>query len=267
MAIRKLWPGKKARERVKFYDSLAQPFFHQGDDTGCAVLHGFTGTPANMRSLAEPLAGAGYTVYAPLLSGHGRSLREMDACSWADWLRDAYAAYDRLIEAGCRHIFLLGLSMGALLSAIVAANRPTAGLAMLSAPLKLKRYLLRAERIAPVLPYLTAEEAHPRYQQDSYVQGYRGAPLRRLADLEKLSRMARGSLQSITCPALIIQPLGDKRVDLASVEIAKHGLGGEVEAIYMENSPHACTVGPERDEIAAHCLRFIKRVLAEERDG
>jgi carboxylesterase len=39
-----------------------EPFFFPGNDTGCLLIHGFTGAPTEMRPLGEFLAGKGYTV-------------------------------------------------------------------------------------------------------------------------------------------------------------------------------------------------------------
>jgi carboxylesterase len=42
-----------------------------GDDTGILLIYGFTGSPAEMRLLSRALHNRGWTVHAPLLSGHG----------------------------------------------------------------------------------------------------------------------------------------------------------------------------------------------------
>ncbi len=262
MRIRSFWPGKAAVSRKKFYDSLAQPFFHKGNEIGCALLHGFTGTPANMRVVADALAQQDYTVYVPRLCGHASSLKEMDACSAEDWERDAFEAYDKLKQAGCERIFFMGLSMGALLTVFVASSRPCDGVVLMSMPLRMHNYLHRASKVSRVMPYVVAEERSPKYQNDSLLQGYNGAPLRRLRDLERMALSARGRLGYITCPVLILQPYNDHRVDLSSVEITRHGVNSkDVEVIYLENSPHACTVGPERMQIAAYCREFVRRII------
>jgi esterase/lipase len=49
----------------------------------------------------------------------------MDAQTGAVWMNDALKAYDRLTDAGCTRIFLLGLSMGGILCAL----RPSSGVA------------------------------------------------------------------------------------------------------------------------------------------
>ncbi|NTV37277.1 MAG: carboxylesterase, partial [Anaerolineaceae bacterium] len=50
--------------------STAEPFLLPGGKVGCLLIHGFTGTPKEMRWWGEDLAGRGYTVLAPRLAGH-----------------------------------------------------------------------------------------------------------------------------------------------------------------------------------------------------
>ena len=51
----------------------AEPFFFEGNEVGCLVSHGFTGTTQSMRFLGEYLAGeGGLTVVGPRLEGHGK---------------------------------------------------------------------------------------------------------------------------------------------------------------------------------------------------
>lgn len=76
----------------------------------------------------------GYTIYAPLLSGHGTNLRNMRKSCAREWIDDALKAYDRLTAAGCEKIYVAGLSMGGLLAAIVASERRVDGVIMICAP-------------------------------------------------------------------------------------------------------------------------------------
>ena len=64
-------------------------FYFEGGKIGCLLLHGFTGSPLHMRFLGEKLRDAGYTVYAPLLPGHGTSVEDMAKYGWKDWLEAA----------------------------------------------------------------------------------------------------------------------------------------------------------------------------------
>lgn len=266
MKLKRYWPGKRVLTRRRFFDSLAQPFYRQGDEVGCVVLHGFTGTPANVRVVADKLAEAGYTVYAPLLQGHGTTLADMDTKTAEDWIQDAEAAYDKLIGAGCKRIFLMGLSMGGVLASLLAQERPCDGLVLMSTPFRMRRYLHSAMRVSPMLHYIITQADLHSYQIDSYSQGYPGAPLRKLFDLERLTVRARGGLYKLKCPILILQSAQDNRVDLKSVPITQYGVNStDITTIMLQHSPHGCSFGPERDAVAAHCLAFVQRILNESR--
>ena len=65
----------------------AEPFELAGSPTHAVlVIHGFGDTPQTVRRLADHLHRAhGWTVRAPLLPGHGRTLADFDAHGSADW--------------------------------------------------------------------------------------------------------------------------------------------------------------------------------------
>src|SRR2546425_137981 len=65
-------------------------------DAAVLLLHGLTGTPQDMRSVADALADDGYTVSVPLLPGRGTCPADMDGLCWDDWMSSALAAYDDL---------------------------------------------------------------------------------------------------------------------------------------------------------------------------
>lgn len=252
------------------FTELAQPFFHRGNDVGCLVLHGFLGTPANMRAIAEALAAKGWTVYAPLLSGHGATLADMNRQSDESWLADALAAYERLRREGCRRFVLIGLSMGGLLASILAQQAECDALALLNTPFRMKRYLYRMMKLARIAPFIEIDGDPERaLAQTPYNQLYGGLPVRKLRDLERLARRAREGLDRIRCPLLILQSRRDNKVDLSSVDIARSGVSSaDVRIEWLEHSPHGCTYGPERELIADRCAAFAAYALSEaDRDG
>lgn len=56
-------PGYFDREECR-------PFYHRGGDNGILLVHGFTGSAAHMRPLADELARRGRTVRTINLPGH-----------------------------------------------------------------------------------------------------------------------------------------------------------------------------------------------------
>ncbi len=101
------------------------PIFRR-QDSGRAVLllHGFTATPDVMRPLANALFTAGYTVLAPLLSGHGGTAERLEESRWTDWYADAHKSFEEL-KKDHDHVFVAGLSMGGLLTLKLAEDFST----------------------------------------------------------------------------------------------------------------------------------------------
>lgn len=113
----------------------------------CVVIHGFTGSPYEMRPFAERLASRGVYVDVPLLPGHGTSVEDMSRTSFPDWVAGAEAAYLGL-AARHRRTFVLGFSMGGLIALMLASRRHVDGLVMVSAPLRIR------DPRAPFLPLI-----------------------------------------------------------------------------------------------------------------
>jgi len=129
------------REASALSRAPADPLSVRGDSRGVVLLHGFTGTPFEVRPLADALAAQGCSVEAPLLAGHGTTSADLAMTSWRDWLATADAAVDRL-KAGARseRVTIVGASMGGLLALRLARQRPQdiAALVLISTPLRMK---------------------------------------------------------------------------------------------------------------------------------
>src|ERR1044071_6329383 len=73
----------------------AEPIRIERGRAAVLLVHGTGDTPQSLAPLAAALAERGYTVAAPLLPGHGRSLAALSRASaeaWYDSARDAYRA-------------------------------------------------------------------------------------------------------------------------------------------------------------------------------
>jgi carboxylesterase len=78
------------------------------------LLHGFSGSPWEVRPLGDALSARGFHVHAPLLPGHGSTPEALRFVTWRDWLSAADDALEKLF-ARFEEVSLAGLSMGALL--------------------------------------------------------------------------------------------------------------------------------------------------------
>lgn len=123
--------------------------------TGCLMLHGFLGSPASSRPLAQSLAEQGVTVHCPLLPGHGELPNKLYGVRREDWIAEAVESL-AFLRPHCDRIFIMGHSMGTVLGAyLVSQNDDVGGMIMLAPAYQVPSksiHLLRGLRY--VMPWL-----------------------------------------------------------------------------------------------------------------
>jgi carboxylesterase len=247
----------------------AEPFERPGSpDLGVLLVHGFTGTPFEMRSVADALEAAGIGSACPLLRGHGTHPEDMVGCSYGDWIADVERGLDRLLERHERAV-VVGLSMGGTLALNVAARRASdprlAGLATISAPLVLDDWRLGfASLIVKVVKWQAwgKPDIKDRRAWDRQISYRR---LRTPAVLEMLGLMAdtRARLARVEQPLLIVQSRDDHVVPARNVALIRDGVGSaDRQAVILDNCYHVSTVDFEAARLGAEIVRFVQRLRA-----
>lgn len=245
-------------------------------DLGVLLLHGLTGTSAEMAPVAEALAGR-YPLYLARIAGHETSVAELARTSWSDWYASAVAGADALLNVTPR-IAVVGLSMGAMLTIRLAVERraQVAGAALLSPAIALGRPWLR--RLGGGFRTLAALDAHlPALQRwlaplvmtkggsdisDSEVRsrhpGYRQVPLRALLNLMHLQRFAWTAAPALTQPALVVHAANDHTCPLDGARTLFTRLGStDKRMVVLDHCFHVVTVDCERDRVLAELDGFL----------
>jgi len=243
---------------VDYLNEYAKPFLWEASQTeACLLLHGFTGSPAHMRYLGEYLhQQGGYTVRGALLPGHGTSVEEMAATTHQDWLTAAEEEYQQMAE-DYEQVYVMGLSMGGVLSLLLAEEYEVDKVIPIAAPVKIHDKLAY---LSPVLKYFKQYDswAEPE-DQDEYDVGYSKMPVKCVPELLELMKMMEQNLGQVTCPALIVQSYQDETVKPVSAEIIeKKIVSSQPRILWLEESGHVCTVGPEKEEIHQQVLNFLE---------
>jgi len=89
---------------------------------GALLVHGFGGSPKEMRALAAVLASNGFLVEVPRLPGHGPDIRAIADYRLEDWTATVMAGAGHLREAGVRRLVVVGHSVGGALALATAAQ-------------------------------------------------------------------------------------------------------------------------------------------------
>src|ERR1700730_647269 len=100
-----------ARSSLPFDPEVVGPWRLGSGRRGAVLLHGFAGTPPELRRLGEHLAGQGWRVDGPRLAGHGTSLEDHERTRWQDWAASAAEAVDQ-VAADCDQVVVADQSMG-----------------------------------------------------------------------------------------------------------------------------------------------------------
>ena len=238
----------------------AQPFFHHGGENGILLLHGFTGSAAHMRPLAEALAQAGVTVKTINLPGHAQTPEKMTSVTAEDWLCAAREAVHDLRKM-CSHVTVSGLSMGGVISLILAGEGEADRVIPISAPMPAKNPLLPVSGLlAPIVPKLNfgKDKARIAALDQRYDLGYAVCPSVAASQLHRIIQMGKQALPKVTCPLLCIQSHADQAISPKSASNILNGVSSKTrEMLWLEDVPHVCTISKEKNTIFQHILDFI----------
>ncbi|MDX2137492.1 MAG: alpha/beta fold hydrolase [Chloroflexota bacterium] len=107
------------------------PFLLRGCDKAALLIHGFLGTPAELRPLGDRLHQAGWTVQAPLLPGFGTDIATLSQRRVRDWtafvsqhITDLRGEHSRVV--------LVGFSMGGAIALNLVPKTPLDQLALIN---------------------------------------------------------------------------------------------------------------------------------------
>ncbi len=241
----------------------AEPFFFPGDEIGCLLIHGFTGTPKEMRWMGEYLAKAGHTVLGIRLVGHATRMEDMTRTRWQDWVASVEDGY-YLLRDMTKHIFLMGLSMGGALALLFASKQPVEGVVGMSTPYDLPedprlRFVKWLHWFYPSVPKGTPDW-HDLDAANDHVH-YPEYPTRAIAELRDLLGEMRASLPYVRSPVLLIHSRQDRGVHPDNmIKIYEHLGSQEKEMLWLENSGHVITREPERFKVFEAALQFTHRM-------
>ena len=243
-----------ARSDALFDPEVVSPWRLGEGRRGVLLLHGFAGTPPELRRLGEALARSGWRCHGPLLAGHGTTPEELDRTRWQDWARSAEAALAELRNE-CDEVMVAGQSGGASLALHLAAHDPgITAVACLATPIWLAGWKPRALPVAKhVIRWDRPEEDVDLYRLEGARElwSYDRRSLRSIHEFTRLLARVRDELASVRAPVLLLHGERDRVIDPAnSAEIERRLLcSAAVERHTFPRSGHGMSVDIDRDHV------------------
>ena len=247
------------------------PIFKKASKSDKAVLliHGFTSSPDIMRPVLNHLHEQGYTVYAPLLAGHGTTNENLKNSTKDDWLESAKQAYLKLSQ-DYQKISVVGLSLGGLLTLQLAILYPAIkSICCLATPLVLESWI---HTLMPIINHTPIKYLY-QYQkklgldikdktQIKQIWSNSKIPIQGVSQIIDLQNQIKPNLWNITQPTLIIHSRYDKTAPYENLNLIAKGVSSQItETATLENSYHLLTMDYDRNFVCDKILDFFNKTI------
>jgi len=228
----------------------------------CLLLHGFTGSPAEMEGLAAFLREQGCVVSVPTLPGHATHPDDLRNVPYQKWIATSEKAFSDLQEKH-RRIFVIGQSMGGTLALHLAAHHQFAGVVTLAAAIRLSlQQELAIRLLAPFVPvrYKPNGSDVRDLNGKTRLRNYDRYPMSAARQLLAMLRHVRAELPAVTMPILAIHSPSDHVVPFENLALLQRLVkSATVEQMVAENSYHVLTVDYDHQMIFARIREFITK--------
>ncbi len=268
---------------------LSHPPVSDRPGPAALLVHGFGGTPAEMRGLAEALHREGWTAEALLLPGFGADIATLPVRQFTEWLDAVVATAQRLRDAGHRPLLLVGYSMGATLVLALAPTVRPDGLILLApfwweekpwAPLA--EFFVRPFLPVGFRPLRRADFRDPRLRQaiaqwmpglnlddpatQAAMRDFR-LPLSLIDQVRQLSRRMGEALPRVRAPILVVQGARDIVVRASQTQKLLRRLRSDVRYVEVD-AEHDLTrpESPAWPPVAAAVVAFAQEIAQKQEE-
>lgn len=214
---------------------------------GCLLIHGFGGGLYEIDPLVQHLESLGYIVSAPLLGGHGATLKEnkeqLRKIDYHQWLNEAQDAYHELNKL-TPHIIVIGFSMGGLIGLQLATTLSIKSLILLNTPIfpwdfkNIMRNLLNDLRCK--------RTTHLRH----YLNSGGKLPLNAMLQFRNLLFSTKKHLNRVECPLYTIQTNDDDSVQPRSqYYLIKHTRSKQKKSSRLKTGGHLVLLSQSSESV------------------
>ncbi|MFA6383133.1 MAG: alpha/beta fold hydrolase [Parcubacteria group bacterium] len=243
---------------------INQPFYFKGTNgKGVLLLHGWTSTAYEVRRLGKYLNENGYTVYGPMLKGHGMKPEDLEGVKWADWLDDVKAAHQEL-KKNCEEVFIGGTSIGANLAVhFSVGSNDVAGLVLMAMPYKIK-YETASVAVAKIMKLFG--KYHRKFYPPTFglsttitrLISYQKYPIDSALETFDLIKKTRETLPTIIQPCLMIQSTHDHIATKDNLECMYADVRSErKQKKYVKQAYHTFISDIKNEHVFEDILKFI----------
>lgn len=236
-----------------------KPFTFKGGKRAVLLLHGFTGTTADVRMLGRSLQKQGYSCHAPLYKGHGVPPEELVDASPDDWWQDVLEGYHFLKEEGHDEIAVAGLSLGGLYSLKLGYTMPIKGIIPMCAPMQPKTEESIYQGVLHYAEQYKKQSKKEPEQIKEEMNVFKKKSMNTLYALRELMNEIHGHLDHIYAPTFVVQSRNDEMIDTSSATTILDEIESENKLLkWYEESGHVITLDKEKEQLHEDIFQFLE---------
>ena len=236
-----------------------RPFFFEQGKRAVLLLHGFTGTSADVRMLGRFLEKKGYTSLAPHYKGHGVPPEELIHTGPEEWWQDVLTGYNQLKEAGYDEIAVAGISLGGVFSLKLGYNMPVKGIVTMCAPMSMRTTDLMYEGVLKYARDYKKYEGKSEEEIEKDMEALRQQTMPSLNDLRALIEDVREHVDHIYAPLFVVQGSLDDVIDPNSATVIYDNAESDDKQMkWYEQSGHVITLGSEKEQLHEDVFEFLE---------
>lgn len=238
-----------------------ESFFLKGGSSGVLLIHGFTGLPAELFLLGQFLNREGFTVLCMRLAGHATDENNLMRTTREDWFNSVLDGF-YILRGACDEIFVVGHSMGGLLTLKLASEQSVSKIVTLAAPIFIDDGM-GLKNLPPREFCGNACVVQPRRKLNDVPQAandvYKKTPLVSVHELLDLIAEVKNILPKVTAPILIMHGEDDHTAQPRSARFIMDNVGSERKFITtVANSGHLLPLDENREFVFEEILSFIR---------
>ena len=220
--------------------------------------------------MGEYLHGQGYTCLGVRLAGHATHPEDMIRARWRDWVASVEDGY-HLLRTVNEDIFLVGLSMGGILSLLMSTRLQVKGVIAMSTPAHLPTNypIWMIEFMSWFIKYRPKTNEPPGsgwFDKTVYQDhiAYPRNPVRAAAELKKLMLEMLAALPRVNVPVLLMHSKDERYVMPENMERVYAGLvnSSDKTKLYITGSGHVLSRDASREQVFQSALAFIQRICS-----
>ncbi|MDZ7798336.1 MAG: alpha/beta fold hydrolase [Patescibacteria group bacterium] len=243
----------------------SKPFYFSGNKVGVILIHGFTGSPADLRVFGRYLAKQGYTVKGIRLTGHGIHHTVLKKTNRYDWYYSLKRSINEIRDQ-VEEIFLVGFSMGGDLSILYnEMEKGVKGMVLINTPIYTKPSRLTFWFIPLIKRFKKFKIKGWAKKTDNYFEkrcacSYTKIPLDSAWQFYKLVQESKAVAEKIKIPVYLIQSRHDQAINAESVNF----LDKKIKTVYKKDIINTHLHGllseyEKRENIYSNINDFIKK--------